>query len=116
MSWGPFERPVIWPRATLHPSERGNSTSGAIPTYFNPTYRGTADEGRWVADEESQGITGSTVHSVEVGEVSGGAATAEVDVSFEDDAGSPRFRITWRLVEEGGRWKLDEQLSAQNVK
>jgi hypothetical protein len=38
-----------------------------------------------------------------------------VDVSFEDKTGTPRFRITWRLVKEDGRWKLDEQLSAEKM-
>jgi len=49
----------------------------AYSCFFGPTYRGSTDEGRWIADEESQVITGSTVHSVEVGEVFGGAATAD---------------------------------------
>ncbi len=58
--------------------------------YRGPAYRGTIDEGRWITDEEeSHGITGSTVHSLEVSEASGSAATAEVDVSFEDNTGSP---------------------------
>jgi len=63
--------------------------------YRGPTYRGTIDEGRWIADEEeSHGITGSTVHPLEVNEVSESAATesaatSDVDVSVEDDTGSP---------------------------
>ena len=58
--------------------------------YRGPTYRGTIDEGRWIADEEeSHAITGSTMHPLEVSEVSGSAATADVEVGFEDDAGSP---------------------------
>ena len=57
--------------------------------YRGPAYRGTIDEGRWIADEEPHGITGSAVHSLEVGEVSGAAATTEVDVGFEDNTGSP---------------------------
>jgi hypothetical protein len=63
--------------------------------YRGPTYRGTIDEGRWIADEEeSHGIIGSTVHSLEVEEVSGSAATesaaaANVEVGFEDNTGSP---------------------------
>jgi hypothetical protein len=57
---------------------------------LRPTYRGTIDEGKWIADEESHhGITGSTVHSLEVGEVSAAAATSEVDVCFEDKTASP---------------------------
>ena len=57
--------------------------------YRGPTYRGTIDEGKWIADEESHGITGSTVHSLEVSEVSVSAATAEVNMGFEDNTGSP---------------------------
>jgi hypothetical protein len=58
--------------------------------YRGPAYRGTIDEGKWIAaEEESHGIPGSRVHPLEVGEVSVSAATAEVDVGFEDDTGSP---------------------------
>ena len=57
--------------------------------YRGPTYRGTIDEGKWIADEESHGITGSTVHSLEVSAVSVSAATAEVNMGFEDNTGSP---------------------------
>ncbi len=48
-----------------------------------------------------------------VDEVLGTTATATVDVSFVDNTGTPRFVIVWNLVKEGGRWKLDSQLSAQ---
>ena len=57
--------------------------------YRGPAYRGTIDEGKWIADEESHGITGSTLHSLEVSEVSVSAATAEVNMGFEDNTGSP---------------------------
>jgi hypothetical protein len=58
--------------------------------YRGPAYRGTIDEGRWIADEEeSPAITGSTVHNLEVSEVFGSAAAADVDVGFEDNTGSP---------------------------
>ncbi|MDQ3862016.1 MAG: hypothetical protein M3317_00650 [Actinomycetota bacterium] len=36
-----------------------------------------------------------------------------MDVSFIDNTGTPRFVIVWSLVKEGGKWKLDEQISAQ---
>ena len=35
-------------------------------------------------------------------------AQASVDVSFEDDTGTPRFLLSWDLIEEDGQWKLDE--------
>jgi hypothetical protein len=35
--------------------------------------------------------------------------------SFVTRTGTPRFSITWKLVKEGGRWKRDEQLSAQKL-
>jgi hypothetical protein len=38
-----------------------------------------------------------------------------VDVGFEDNTGTPRFLITWELVQEGGEWKLNEQVSAQRT-
>jgi hypothetical protein len=72
----------------------GGGRSRRRKRYRGPTYRGTADEGRRIADEESYGITGSIVHTLEVSEVSGAAATAEVDVGFEDNTGSPRFLIS----------------------
>ncbi len=55
------------------------------------------------------------MNSVVVVEVSEGTATATVDVSFQDNTGTPRFVITWSLVEEDGEWKLDEVLSAEKV-
>jgi hypothetical protein len=57
--------------------------------YRGPAYRGTIDEGKWIADEESYGIPGSTIHSLEASEVLGTAATAEVDVGFGDNTASP---------------------------
>jgi len=82
-------------------------------SYFGPSFRARTTEEEWVAEEETFGITGSTVNSVEVGEVSeDGTFTATVDVSFEDETGTPSFVIEWALVEEDGRWKLDEVLSS----
>ena len=45
----------------------------------------------------------------------GTTTTATVDVSFVDNTGTPRFVIVWNLVQEGGQWKLDSQLSAQRA-
>ena len=45
----------------------GRGDFDAAQLHRGPTYRGTIDEGRWIADEESHAITGSTVHSLEVG-------------------------------------------------
>jgi hypothetical protein len=50
---------------------------------------------------------------LQVDEVLGTTATATVDVSFVDNTGTPRFVIVWSLLKEGGRWTLDEQISAQ---
>lgn len=55
------------------------------------------ERGTWISGEEDSGITGSTVNSLEVDEVSAETATATVDVSFEDKTGTPRFLITWSL-------------------
>jgi hypothetical protein len=84
-------------------------------SYFGPLYRSIKDEGTWTSDEKSYGIRSSEIHSLKVNEVSGDTASATVDVSFEDDTGTPRFRIIWNLVKEGGRWKLNEQVSAERV-
>src|SRR5215207_3129301 len=82
-------------------------------SYFGPTFRSRHDQASWIAGEQSYEIQGSTIHSLQVGEVLGTTATATVDVSFVDSTGTPRFVIVWSLLKEGGRWKLDEQISAQ---
>jgi len=82
--------------------------------YRGPTYRGTIDEGRWIADEESYGITGSTHHPLFVGRWGlGERGHRRRERELRGRRRIPRFLITWKLVKEGGRWKLDEQLSAQ---
>jgi hypothetical protein len=82
-------------------------------SYFGPTFRSQHDQASWIAGEQSYQIQGSTVHSLQVDEVIGTTATATVDVSFVDNTGTPRFVIVWGLVKEDGRWKLDQQFSAQ---
>jgi hypothetical protein len=67
----------------------GRGDFDAAQLHRGPTYRGTIDEGRWIADEESHAITGSAMYSLEVSEVSESVATADVDVGFEDNTGSP---------------------------
>ncbi len=84
-------------------------------SYFGPTFRSQHDQASWIASEQSYQIQSSTIHSLTVDEVLGSTATATVDVSFVDNTGTPRFVIVWSLVKEGGRWKLDSQLSAQRV-
>jgi hypothetical protein len=84
-------------------------------SYFGPTFRSQHDQASWISGEQSYEIQSSTVHSLTVEEVSGTTATVTVDVSFVDNTGTPRFVIVWGLLEEGGRWKLDEQFSAQRV-
>jgi eukaryotic-like serine/threonine-protein kinase len=84
-------------------------------SYFGPTFRSRHDQASWIAGEQSYEIQGSTIHSLQVGEVLGATATATVDVSFVDNTGMPRFVIVWGLVQEGGAWKLDEQISAQRA-
>ncbi len=77
-------------------------------SYFGPTFRSTSSEESWVESEESQGITGSTINSVDVVSVDGDTAEASVDVSFEDNTGTSDFFLGWNLVKEDGQWKLDE--------
>ncbi len=84
-------------------------------SYFGPTFRSQHDQASWIEGEQSYQIQSSTINSLEVEEVLGTTATATVDVSFMDNTGTPRFVIVWSLVKEGGRWKLDEQLSAQRI-
>ena len=84
-------------------------------SYFGPAYRRIKDEQTWISDEKSYGIRSSKIHSLNVHKVSRTTATATVDVSFEDNTGTPQFLITWNLIKEDGRWKLNEQSSAQKV-
>jgi hypothetical protein len=84
-------------------------------SYFGPTYRKKVAQEAWVSEEESYQITSSTVNSLDVTYVDDTTATANVDVSFTDKNGTARFLLTWRLVKEGARWKLDEQTSGEEV-
>jgi hypothetical protein len=84
-------------------------------SYFGPTFRSQHDRESWIASEQYYEIESSMIHSLTVEEVSGRRASATVDVSFVDNTGTPRFEIGWGLVKEGGRWKLDEQFSAQRI-
>jgi tRNA A-37 threonylcarbamoyl transferase component Bud32 len=93
----------------------GDQNFEAAYSYFGPTFRSTMEEAIWIEEEESYDIQNSTIYSIEVNEVSGYTAVATVDVSFEDNTGTPRFSITWELVQEGGEWKLNEQVSAQKT-
>lgn len=84
-------------------------------SYFGPTFRDENTKEGWISEEQSQGIQDSTINSIEVTEVSGGTATAEVAVEFEDNRGTPRFNLTWSLVKEDGEWKLDDLVSGEEV-
>jgi murein DD-endopeptidase MepM/ murein hydrolase activator NlpD len=84
-------------------------------SYFGPTFRNQVDRQSWVSSEKSNQITGATINSLKVNSVSGKQATATVDVSFQDKTGTPRFLITWQMVKEGGKWKLDKQVSGKRI-
>jgi methionine-rich copper-binding protein CopC len=111
--YDPEERAAVYDALYGHYEAIGRGSFEEAYSYFGPSFRARTSEEAWVAEEETFGITGSTINSVEVGEVSeDGTATATVDVSFEDNTGSPSFVIEWALVEEEGQWKLDEILSS----
>ena len=84
-------------------------------SYFGPTFRNQVDRQSWVSSEESSQITGSTINSLKANNISGNQATATVDVSFQDKTGTSRFLITWQMVKEGGKWKLDKQVSGKRI-
>jgi eukaryotic-like serine/threonine-protein kinase len=84
-------------------------------SYFGPTLRSQTSEASWIAGEESSQIQSITINSLEVNEVSGGTATATVDLSSINKTETARFHIVWMLVKEGGEWKLDHQLSGQRI-
>jgi hypothetical protein len=85
----------------------GDNDFVAAYSYFGSTFRSTNSEEDWVAQEEEQGITSSTINSIDVVEVSEDTAQAAVDVTFEDSSGSSSFYLGWELVKESGQWKLD---------
>jgi len=85
----------------------GNNDFAAAYSYFGSTFRSANSEEDWVAQEEEQGITSSTINSIDVVEVSEDTAQAAVDVTFEDSSGSSSFYLGWELVKESGQWKLD---------
>jgi serine/threonine protein kinase len=84
-------------------------------SYFGPTLRSQTSEASWIAGEESSQIQSITINALEVNEVSGGTATATVDLSSINKTETARFHIVWILVKEGGEWKLDHQLSGQRI-
>lgn len=85
----------------------GDGSFSTAYSNFGPTFRASNSEFEWVAEQESFDITGSTVEYVEVLSVSGNSARAAVDVSFEDETGTPSFSLEWELLKEDGAWKLD---------
>jgi tetratricopeptide (TPR) repeat protein len=84
-------------------------------SYFGPKQRNLVGRSAWISAEKSYGIESSHIRDLSVAEEGENSATAVVDVRFEDKTGTPRFLITWKLVKEDEKWKLDEQLSATRL-
>jgi WD40 repeat protein len=86
-------------------------------SYFGPTFRSQIQNNKrgWINSEKSYQITGTTINALKVNGVSDDQATATVDFSVQDNTGTPRFLITWRLLKEDGQWKLDELVSSKKV-
>jgi hypothetical protein len=86
-------------------------------SYFGPTFRNQIQNNKqgWINKEKSYQIQSTTINSLKVSSVSGNQATATVDFSVQDNTGTPRFLITWNLVKEGGRWKLDSLASGEKI-
>ncbi|TCJ18081.1 hypothetical protein E0L93_06590 [Rubrobacter taiwanensis] len=84
-------------------------------SHFSPDFRQRVPREGWIRSQRSYAIRSSTINSLEVESVEGDVAVVTVDVSFTDRTGTPRFLITWRLVRDGERWLLDEQLSAERL-
>jgi len=81
-------------------------------SYFGPGYQDLVDKATWIEKEKSYHIKDSTVNSLDVAEVEDETATATVDVTFEDDSGTPRFLITWNMARgDDEKWKLNKELS-----
>jgi hypothetical protein len=109
------ERDEVEAAIRSHYAAIGRQDFSTAYSYFGPTYRSEVGEADWISEEESFDIRGSQVNSVEVTSVTGDTATATVDVEFVDNTGTPRFVLDWRLVLEGGEWKLDEVLDATRL-
>jgi tetratricopeptide (TPR) repeat protein len=85
-------------------------------SYFASGYQDLVDKATWIEKERSYQLEDSTVNSLEVAEVDHETATATVDVTFEDNSGTPRFLITWDLVKDkDGNWKLNKEVSTQRL-
>lgn len=98
-----------------HYEARGRGDFEAAYSYFGPTYRSQEPQDTWVSEQETYDVESSTINSLEVEEAGETTATATVDVSFEDNTGTPRFLLTWSLVKEDGEWKLDELDSGEEL-
>lgn len=77
-------------------------------SYFGSTYRSVAEKETWIENQRSSGVTDATVTSLKVDDIES-QATATADVSFRGNGSTPPSHITWKLVREGGEWKLDSQ-------
>jgi Domain of unknown function (DUF4878) len=84
--------------------------------YFGPTQRDdSGGQEQWIAGQEPNLITSSSIDSLEVQDISGSTAAAAVDVAITDKTGTHHFQITWHLVKEDGRWKLDKQILGKKI-
>lgn len=93
----------------------GRGDFAAAYSYFGPTYRSVKGREAWISEEQTYGITGSTINFLDVTYADGTTAAATVDVTFRDGTGAPRFLISWLLVRENGAWKLDQQTSVERL-
>lgn len=78
-------------------------------SYFGPTYTSLVPQDAWVQSHVAEGVESSEISSVEVGRDTVGTPTADVTVSFTDDAGEHTFEIVWALLKDGDSYKLDVQ-------
>jgi hypothetical protein len=84
--------------------------------YFGPTQRDDSrGQEQWIAGQKPNQITSSSIDSLEVEDVSGNTATAAVEVAITDKTGTHHFQITWSLLKEDGRWKLDKQILGKKI-
>jgi len=85
-------------------------------SYFGPDYLRQMNKQFWIEKQELYGIRSSTINSLAVDKVEGKTATVTVDVTFDDNSGTPRFLTTWILVkEEDGDWKLNKAFSTKRL-
>jgi tetratricopeptide (TPR) repeat protein len=114
------EQKAVQAAVQNHYAAIGGQQFSRAASYFGPDYLSQINTQYWIDEQELYEIRSSTINSLAVDKVEGKTATVTVDVSFDDNTGTPRFLTTWILEkaeenEKDGDWKLQKALSTQRL-